>query len=254
MFYFYPLTYLWRSTPVVLVGLLSGTWILAARRRPLHTPIARQAVLGLLLLVIFFTLSMTFGSKKFDRYLLPVFAPLDLFAGLGWVGLAYWLQEKLKPAVSRIVIPAVLILLVGFQVYGTLRTFPYYLTYYNPLLGGIQKAQQVMQIGWGEGLDQAGRYLGQKENARDLQVMSWYPIGAFSYFFPGTTELMYIEENFTEKDWQRLEESDYVVVYVHQWQRQIPKNLLDFLAERQPEHSIWIDGLEYARIYSTTEP
>jgi hypothetical protein len=42
---------------------------------------------------------------------------------------------------------------------SALWTFPYYLSYYNPLMGGPRKAPQVMQIGWGEGLDQAGRYL-----------------------------------------------------------------------------------------------
>ncbi len=45
---------------------------------------------------------------------------------------------------------------------------------------------------------------------------------------------------------------DYAIVYIHQWQRQKPKNLLTHLAPHTPEHTIWIDGLEYVRIYKLT--
>ena len=44
-------------------------------------------------------------------------------------------------------------------------------------------------------------------------------------------------------------ESDYLVIYIHQWQRQTPRNLLDRIAARTPEHCIWINDLEYARVY-----
>ncbi len=36
---------------------------------------------------------------------------------------------------------------------------PYYLSYYNPLLGGGAVAQRTLLIGWGEGMDQAGAWL-----------------------------------------------------------------------------------------------
>lgn len=48
-------------------------------------------------------------------------------------------------------------------------------------------------------------------------------------------------------------ELDYAVIYIHQWLRQAPKQLLDYLAQRTPEHSIWINGLEYVRIYKRIE-
>lgn len=52
-----------------------------------------------------------------------------------------------------------------------------------------------------------------------------------------------------EYDLKRFLSSDYVVIYIHQWQRDIPKTVLDYLEQITPEHSVWIDGLEYARIY-----
>lgn len=142
-----------------------------------------------------------------------------------------------------------LAVVVGVQVYLALSTFPYYFSYYNPLMGGARKTPQVMQIGWGEGIDQAARYLNDKPNAEDLNVYAWYSRGSFSYLFNGHT--YYIGPDFGEReeDMDRLKAADYVVIYIHQWQRDIPPLLLDYLRDRTPEKSFWIDGIEYARVY-----
>jgi len=43
---------------------------------------------------------------------------------------------------------------------------------------------------------------------------------------------------------------DYLVLYVHQWQRQLPsQEFLEFFAAQTPEKIFSIDGLEYARVY-----
>jgi hypothetical protein len=49
--------------------------------------------------------------------------------------------------------------------------------------------------------------------------------------------------------WCSLISSAYVVIYVHQWERGFPESILDFIADLTPEHTIWIDGIEYARKY-----
>ena len=36
---------------------------------------------------------------------------------------------------------------------------PYYLPYYNPLVGGTKVAPRVLLYGWGEALDRAAAYL-----------------------------------------------------------------------------------------------
>jgi len=53
------------------------------------------------------------------------------------------------------------------QALSALQTFPYFFSYYNPLAGGSSRAPQVMMIGWGEGMDQAARYLNQKPDAEN---------------------------------------------------------------------------------------
>jgi len=46
-----------------------------------------------------------------------------------------------------------------------------------------------------------------------------------------------------------LLEKDYLVIYIHQWQRGTPQNLLAALESLEPEYRVWISGLEYARVY-----
>jgi hypothetical protein len=234
-FYFYPLTYLWRSTPVVLIGLLGVIVGYIKKREPLNRPVTRMTVFGLLIFVFIFTIFMTLGTKKFDRYLLPVYAPLDIIAAIGWVTLVHWLAEKAHRPALRYGTSLIYVAIIGLQMFWSLNTFPYYFSYYNPLMGGSKKAPEVMQIGWGEGIDQAARYLNSKPNAINFRVNTWYFEGSFSYFYNPI-------HTYTTN-------ADYAVIYIHQWQRYTPKELLDYLSSKTPEHTIWINGIEYVRIY-----
>jgi len=248
-FYFYPVTYLWRSTPAVLVGLVLAMLGYCTRREPFVRPQARVTVFALALTALLFAAVMTLGDKKFDRYLLPAYPLFDIIAGLGWYGLAIVLGNRYRSGLLRYAQPLLLVAVIGMQAYSAWSTFPYYLSYYNPLMGGSRKAPQVMQVGWGEGLDQAARYLNQKPNVKQLKVISWYATGPFSYYFEGNDRSFWYRVDATPDEWDKFVTSDYAVIYIGQWQREIPKPVLDYVSKLKPEHSIWIDGLEYARIY-----
>jgi hypothetical protein len=245
---FYPLVYLWRATPVVLVGLgLAGIGFFLRRKVPKER-FARWTAVWLVLMAILFTIFMTLGSKKFDRYLLPIFAPLDLVAGIGWVLMVRWVSDRISPRIQWYSVPIVIFGITVIQFAGILQTFPYYLTYYNPLMGGSARAPEVMMIGWGEGLDQAASYLNKKVDADKLRVLAWYPDGSFSYFFEGAAAG-------SEGEWEATREAlanfDYAVLYANQWQRYLPfPQFVDYFARFEPEKTIYIDGLEYIRIYN----
>jgi len=245
---FYPLTYLWRTTPIVLVGLgLAGLGFLSRPGSESETR-SRWLAAALLFFAASFSIFMTLGSKKFDRYLLPIFPTLDLVAGIGWVMAARWFGKRLGDNLSWVSIPLIVGLAIAFQGYSALRTYPYYLSYYDPVMGGSAKAPQVMMIGWGEGLDQAARYLNAKPNAKTLRVMSWYPDGPFSYIFDGETIGLAPEWDQTKT---RIVNSDYVVLYIHEWQRKIPfPEMLVYFSKQQPEKVITINGIDYAQIYN----
>jgi 4-amino-4-deoxy-L-arabinose transferase-like glycosyltransferase len=244
--HFYPITYLWRTTPVVLVGLVLAAVSLAVRRPRLAGSHQRAAAV-LVLFTVFFTVVMSLGAKKFDRYLLPVYAPLDLVSAMGWLAAACWLKRR-SHGLARAGAPALVTLAVAGQVATALPAFPYYLSYYNPLLGGTAKAPEVMMIGWGEGLDQAARYLNTMPNAEKLRVTTWFWNGPFSYFFKGQSlPGRLAPDSVGSRQWLS---SDYGVLYINQRQRgRLPPKLLEYVNGLKPVMVVRIQGLEYAQIY-----
>jgi 4-amino-4-deoxy-L-arabinose transferase-like glycosyltransferase len=248
---FYPITFLWRSTPVVLVGLGLAAIAFAVPRARFAEPSHRRAAAILVLFAVLFTVAMSLGAKKFDRYLLPVYAPLDLVAAMGWLAAAAWLGRA-SHELARVGAPALMGLAVAGQVGMAVPAFPYYFSYYNPLLGGPARAPEVMMIGWGEGLDQAARYLNAMPEAEQLRVTTWFWNGTFSYLFKGES----LPGRFTaDPSSLRLWlSSDYCVLYINQRQRgRLPHGLLDYVDGLEPVKVIRIQGLEYARIYDVRD-
>jgi hypothetical protein len=246
---FYPVSYLWRTTPPVLIGLVLAGIALLRGRVPRDRPEIRWIIGLLALYALFFGLGMSLGAKKFDRYLIPSFPALDLVAGFGWAALLGWLWGAAPRPHVRLAGAAVVGLAIGWQLLLALQAAPYYLTYYNPLLGGSERAPQVMMVGWGEGLDQAARYLNARPDAPDLRVMTHYPDGSFSYFFEGQT--LHLPEQWEGPDSEPMQSADYLVLYIHQWQRLLPDpDMLAYFAAQVPEYVVHIDGLDYAQVYN----
>ena len=256
---FYPVAYLFRATPAVLVGLAAAALFGWRRRWPLDAPARRRSALGLVTFALICALFMTFGAKKFDRYISPVFAALDIVAALGLAGLANmilvrWRQPRSRAAPDQggrisdaqralgfgVALTAVLLLHGLFAAVH----FPYYFTYYNPLAGGSRIAPRVLLVGWGEGLDAAAAWLKQQPDAARMRVVSWYADGPLSYFLqPGQKALSFY---FTS----HLLDADYAVLYANQWQRGLPSpELVDYFLAQEPAHVVRSGGLELARIY-----
>lgn len=267
--FFYPVAYLFRTTPIVLIGLIAAFVLAWPQRRrtrlPFDHPPTRHAAAGLLLFALVFTLAITVGAKKFDRYLLPAFLPLDVLAALGWVGLAKVIGLELgfiekegvsqpkdvrldptgeKPWWHSAMVGAFLFLLV----LPAGLTYPYYFTYYNPLVGGTLTAPNALFVGWGEGLDEAAAWLNEQPDAEKLHVATWYADGPFSYFFRGQSAIL---NNVSPLRWL---DSDFMIHYVNQWQRQKPSpEAVAWFSKHEPVHVVRANGLELARIYNVRE-
>ncbi|MCL4258943.1 MAG: glycosyltransferase family 39 protein [Anaerolineales bacterium] len=241
---FYPVSFVWRATPVVLLGLAAAGWV--GLRRKAFEPSRLQGVVGLLGFAILFVVMMSLGDKKFDRYMLPSYAILVTVAGWG-LGLGIQLAARRWPVLRTASVVAAALLLSA-QLWSAVSVFPYYLSYYNPLLGGTRRAESVMMLGWGEGLEQAATWLAQQPGIGQARVASWYS-NAFMLSFPYDVTDIPLALSLPEPQLQDLLAHDYLVIYVHQWQRHTPQNLLDALADLQPVYTVIVDGIEYARIY-----
>jgi len=249
---FYPITFLWRTTPIVLIGLVFAALALLLPQARLLLPKQRGPLGILLLFAGLFTVFMTVGAKKFDRYLLPIYLPLDLVAGAGWVAAMIWIRQQQPQRWVQVSAPAVLLAALAGQAASTVSSFPYYFSYYNPLLGGTTRAPEVMMVGWGEGLDQAAQFLNSRPGSHPPQVMLGLWSGTFSYFFEGPIRWSdFTPSQTTIEDWK---DSDYCILYINQWQRErLPHELMDYLATKEPVFMVRLQGLDYAYVYDLNQ-
>jgi 4-amino-4-deoxy-L-arabinose transferase-like glycosyltransferase len=164
---FYPAVFLFRISPIVLVGLVVG--LVALRRLPTErrlafiTPIAFSVIFGAM---------MSLGVKKHDRYLLPALPPLTLAAGVGWS----YLKHSLAPKLPYLLLPIQLLLALAFLLHP--------LTCANPLAGGPWIAARVIDLDWGEAMGEAARWLNQQPDAEQLTVAT-NAVPTFASIFKG---------------------------------------------------------------------
>ena len=260
---FYPLVLLFRTTPLTLLGLalFLSQLVLYVRRygfSALVDSAGVQVQVSLLLYVALFTLFMSFGSKKFDRYLLPAIPVVDLLAGVAFAQAVRRLTERNSaPQADAPLTPAhagramaVVVAIVLMQGLASLPQHPYYLSAYNALVGGPWLAQQVLLIGWGEGLEQAAFHLKEQPDVQDTTVSLFY-YRDFVTFFDGQTQKLEDDNPDNPVPWQG---ADYVVFYVNQVQRQIPDEAtVTYFESLQPEYSYERNGIPYVQVYRAPE-
>jgi len=248
-FYFYVIPF--RLTPIILIGSIISLILLTIRTNSQFT--IHNSQFRIIFFLWFFTISLLlFGNlspKKQDRYLLPLFPFLNLLAAIGWLGLIdltrHFIQTKFQPSsnyqlsIINYQLPILLILLL--HLLPTFTYYPYYLAYFNPLLGGPQRAVETTLMGWGEGMEQVGAYLNTKPNATDLYVAST-PSQTLLPYFAGTGENFYTNDIAFR--------ADYVVLYLAQMQRLAPSpDIVHYFEAQQPEKIITIKTIPYAKIY-----
>jgi len=246
-------SFAWRTSPIVLFGLLFSLigfwrkWELLDQKR------TRSLVITLVFTAFYFTVVMSIPDKRSEKYIIPAHLALDIVAGIGWMGAAGVLKAKIQTNSKQWIGYGVLVLAILLQSIYVWDNFPYFFTYYNPLFGGSKAAVEVKYVGVGEGLDKAVESLNQLPEAGNLRVLSWYGKGPFSFFFEGQTETIFTGTVWSEEFVDKLRSTDYLVVYTNQWYRDIPPELFDRLESVEPVERIWIESIEYARIYKVSD-
>ncbi|NJP07149.1 MAG: phospholipid carrier-dependent glycosyltransferase [Chloroflexaceae bacterium] len=228
---FYPAVVLWRTTPLVLVGLL----LLPLALRQPHTE--RRPLLLLLLVALLFTLALSLLPKKFDRYLLPIWPILTILAAAGLLAPLRLLQQQ-RP-LHRLTCP-LLAALVSLLLLLNVAYHPYYLAYFNPLLGGGETAQQVLLVGWGEGLERVGAWLRSRPDLTHSQVISWGP-RSLEPFVP--VPVTYLNE------YSILAPASYAVIYSRGAQRQESASAQAAMRQGIPLYQLTMYGIDYATVY-----
>jgi len=236
---FYPVVLLYRSGPWQALGLgLLAVLIWRAAgwsRRDRTGVVILVGYLGAYLGLI------TGTSLKFDRYVIPMLPALDLLAALGLVAGWRWLSG-FRPRLGEVSWLLAMGVLVS-QAALALPHHPYYYTYWNPLLGGINGAAQVLTVGAGnEGIDQVAAYLNTLPSAGQLTVASANS-QRIKRLFGGQTLPM------TNLDGQWYL-ADYTFIYISQLQRgKHDPAIVQYLKRKPLVYSLVLSGMEYGWLY-----
>lgn len=243
---FYPFVLTIESTPLMLPLALLGCFLLwKARKRSEAAASQFRIVLALSVGVLLFMMCLSATSKKFSRYLLPVFPMLEILAAIGFVEGLKWSYTALRThfqteQTTFYKNTGVIITCIGLffvQVFPVLACHPYYGTYYN-LYWKVTDITQVITIGETSGLDLAAKYLKEKDDARQLRVaVSPLNTEFFQYYFVG----------FAYNAIKKYLPADYEIVCIRDSQiGNVPQG---GTRNGQLEHTITLNGIDHVWIY-----
>ena len=244
---FYPLVLCINTTPLTLPLVFGGCLFLWRRSRNRQEGHARQfrIAIGLVVVVLLFTLCLSLTSKKFSRYLLPAFPILEILAAIGFFEFLRWGYSYIGSRFGNGATPqkltfsiVTILCLFLIQIVPVLRLHPYYSTYYN-LCFKLTDIRKIITVGAGAGYDLAAKYLNRKPNAEELHVQTFPQSGQFFYqYFVG------------QPPWSDAGEvvvPDYEVVHLRESQAGwVPQT---GTLNGELEHVITLNGIDYAWIY-----
>jgi hypothetical protein len=219
----------YKVSPLLMLGtILAGFagWLQIRRRKLVLPDLANIDLVWLVLFAVLFGLMMTFGVKKSPRYILPAFPALVFVAAWGWLFV-----------LRRVSKPVAILTLGSLGILFTLTYAPYYFTYFNPLIGGAITAPRVVRIGWGEGLDELGRWLDARPDAGADRVGSLYTSTLYPYYRGHISSPI-------------SHELDYVAFYIKQSQSGYPTpEILAYFDQLKPLHRVVLNGIEYVKVF-----
>jgi 4-amino-4-deoxy-L-arabinose transferase-like glycosyltransferase len=236
------------STPVTWLGLVAALFLLFSKEGRSFSPQIRSTLVYLFVLGGLFILMFGMArGRDSQHYILSSYVAFDVAAGIGW-GYALLRAQMKWMLLDRVYMAVVaLVILTAAQIGFGFPYAPYYFNYMSPV------ATQPATWGYGEGMSEAADYLAQKPNAKNMQVYAHNGMGTFSFFFPGNTLVLkrvyLLEDNLTTIA-EDMKKSEYLVLYTIVREKQPETNkLLNALEGVAPEKTIFINGIEYIRIY-----
>jgi hypothetical protein len=270
---FYPAVVLWRTMPLTLLGLLALALFGAARAVRRGRDAAREAwwrgdgfaLLALAGFALLFLVALSLQAKKLDRYLLPIFPALEILAAAGLVRALDWVGAALggrgrRTRVTHVLpgagevsanaarrLPTIGLALAGALLALNLAYHPYYLSAFNPLLGGGAGAERVMLVGLGEGMEQVGAWLSTRPDLGRGDVLSWIP-PTLAPFVPQSTLVRDLRPAYLGRP------SSYAVLYVRSVQHKESAEAEAYVRQSPPLFALRMHGVTYATVHQLPRP
>ncbi len=183
---FFPLAFLWKSTPAELAGVVLALLAAALKWRTLRPWLLRLAPL-LALVAAYGTAAITSHLNIGHRHLLPLYPALFIVAGMAAARLAANPRARLASAAA----------LAGAQVLSCAAIHPYYLAYFNRAAGGPENGWRLLvdsSLDWGQDLARLKRWL-DEHNSGPITApvyISYFGSGNIDYYGIKATWLPFV--------------------------------------------------------------
>jgi hypothetical protein len=235
---FYFVTAPFRMTPwFMLATLILVPLGFSDRRR-------RQQFLTLVLFIATVIVVLTVTPKKIDRYIIEIVPLLTIAVGIGAARLVDLLRPghigaigiasaRRFPQALSIAAVAALVAATGYSIHVS----PWGGIYFNPLLGGSDRAEALLVVGWGEGIRGAGDIIAEREagSCDDITVAM-----AFPYFDQAIT---------CGRATQTGNPADYRIIYINDRQLDLYGKVAEFRANHTPVGVVEERGIVLAEVY-----
>lgn len=168
--YYFPVAYVIKTSPVLLVLFAAGAIAGFKRRHGIHL---------LIPILLFLVIAMTAQTDVGVRYVLPIFPLVILVAGAAVAAILRGRRWQWK---------ALLAALLLFQVVECARIHPDHLAYFNPVFGGAKHGHKWLvdsNLDWGQDLKGLARWM--KENKVEHINLSYF----------GSADPLYYEMDYT---------------------------------------------------------
>lgn len=166
------------------------------------------------------------------RYLLPIF-PL-LYVAVSFIAESVNLQDiklLLKKKINfKTIFSAIFFLLLIWYAVGSLRTYPYYLTYFNSLVGGPKNGMRYLtdsNLDWGQDMKRLANYV-EEHNIDKIRVD----------YFGGALPEYYLGDKYISWNENKAPEKGYYAISVTYFQQSRAQNRYDWLKDKKPVTTI----------------
>ncbi|MFA6982166.1 MAG: glycosyltransferase family 39 protein [Patescibacteria group bacterium] len=231
---FYPLALLMKVSPITLLGALFFVVVrfikfMKEKACPfrLLKNVSALWYLGIFYMGYFFI--MFFPTKKLDRYMLVIYPFVCVLSVLGLSKLLSLIRNKVIRGVSTA------LLVVGLG-YPLVSHFPYYFTYTSPVFGSAENAHKVIaQKPFGMGMFAL----------RDMILENYY-YPALCFYDIKPMRAIYPNSRIWDVRVNGLSDCDMFILGPNE---EMPVDATTGKYKFEKEHSLYINGLEYWRVY-----
>ncbi|MFH2109440.1 MAG: glycosyltransferase family 39 protein [Patescibacteria group bacterium] len=162
---FYPTQFIFRASPVLIILLTVALYLIFSNYKVVLKGLKSSktmTILGVSIYTLVYFVFMTVSTKKIDRYLIPLFPPLAIFAG--------YALSKVVPR-KQFFVAVVLVVVSAVQI---LPLFPDFFAYFNPLVGGSHMAVNAVGLqDWATGYMRVTNYLNKKPGVENITLATY---------------------------------------------------------------------------------